>query len=399
MNAWQFPQGRYNNDCSADVEALMQVNFYLSGASATRNCASPLVIATILLLTAPLASAVEIESLYTVEVVLDPQDPDARNNAYQTALTEVLVRVTGSVAEALGPDMQDIFPNPGRYVMQFRAGDDNTLEVTLDGPAIETILRQSGKTVWGSERPLTLVWLAVDWGDGEREIIATDDPQRLMTQARSIDRNRLLRERVEAVAKMRGLPVVLPLLDIEDLQHISFSDIWGGFDEQLLEASNRYGTTSILVGRIRPDAFTPSRWSYNLGGQKVAWEGEPEVALNLLGDTLAAEFAFAGNAAAESVMLTISGVNSVVAYGAVQELMASLKQIDGFEIDSVSGDRIRYRIRVRGGVDRLSRALELSDVLEADRDIRFDANPGATYNLDFVYRATRATRAGASGLE
>jgi hypothetical protein len=49
--------------------------------------------------------------------------------------------------------------------------------------------------------------------------------------ARSIDRNRLLRERIQATASRRGVPVAFPLLDTEDLQNVSFTDIWGGFDD------------------------------------------------------------------------------------------------------------------------------------------------------------------------
>jgi hypothetical protein len=366
--------------------------------SAPCRTACTAVMALLLLVGTP-ARSIDVQSLYTVEVLLDPDDPQARDNAYQVALTEVLVRVTGSVQSALSPDMQDIFPVPARYVTQYRPGEDDALIVTLDGEAIEATLRRAGKTVWGKDRPLTLVWLAVDWGDGEREIISADDAERLLGQSRSIDRNRLLRERVQAVATMRGLPVLLPLLDTEDLANINFSEIWGGFDERLLEASRRYGTSSVLVGRIRPFAMVPSRWTYYLGDERTDWLGEPEVALNLLADTLAAEFAFAGNAAAETVVLTISGINSVQAYGAVQEIMASLNQIDGFTIDRVSADEIRYRVKVRGGVDRLGRVLELSDVLEADSDIRFGIDAGGVQDvqaLDFVYRASRA---GANGFE
>ena len=353
----------------------------------------------LLLLAANSVLSVEVESLYTVEVVLDPGDPDATRNAHQTALTEVLVRVTGSVEAALAPDMQDIFPNPTRYVTQFRPADDNALIVTMDGTAIERMLRQSGKTVWGSDRPLTLVWLAVDWGDGEREIIAADDPQRSIAQTRSIDRNRLLRERVQAVADLRGLPVVLPLLDTEDLRNVSFSEIWGGFDDRLLQASSRYGVSSVLVGRIRADGSLPNRWTHYLGAQRVDGAGEPEMAMNMLADTLAAEYAFAGNSVAESVTLNISGIDSVVAYGTVQELMAGLSQIDGFEIDTVAGDQIRYRVQVRGGIDRLARALQQSGVLEPDTTIRSGNDPAGVGNgnvLDFVYRAQRA---GAIGFE
>ena len=31
------------------------------------------------------------------------------------------------------------------------------------------------------------------------------------------------------------MPVIFPLLDVQDQRSVSFSDIWGGFDDALLE--------------------------------------------------------------------------------------------------------------------------------------------------------------------
>lgn len=338
------------------------------------------------------AAAVELESLYRVQVALDPEDPDARSNAYQTALNQVLVRVTGASDIAESAEFAEVFPVPARYVLQYRPGDDNTLWISLDGPAIETVLRQSGQTIWGKDRPLTLVWLAVDWGQGEREIVAADDPNRIAGASRSIDRNRLLRERVQATADRRGVPIAFPLLDAEDLENVSFSDIWGGFDQLLLQASSRYGASSVLVGRVRPAMIQRNRWSHYLGDQERQWSGEPEDAINLLADTLVAEFAIQSNAPAETVTLNISGVDSVVAYGSVQNVLQHLSQVESFTLHSVSGDRIRYTVMVRGGTDRLSRALELSGMLEPGTGIAVGIDPllfPQFDTLDFQYRPQR----------
>ncbi len=343
----------------------------------------------IMLMAAAKAAAVELPSLYTVQVALDPDDPDARDNAYQTALNQVLLRVTGASEVAESPVFAEIFPNPARYVLQFRPGEDNTLWVSLDGPAIETALRQSGQTIWGRDRPLTLIWLAVDWGQGEREIVAADDPQRIAGASRSIDRNRLLRQRVQETADRRGLPIAFPLLDTQDLENVRFSDIWGGFDQFLLQASKRYGATSVLVGRVRPGMVQRNRWTHYLGNQQRQWSGEPEEAINLLADTLLAEFAIRGNTLPDTVTLNISGVDSIVAYGSVQNLLQNLSQIESFKVHSVAGDRIRYTVMVRGGTDRLTRSLELSGILEPIAGIAISIDPVQFPQfdiLDYEYR-------------
>lgn len=335
------------------------------------------------------AWGVEMNSLYTVQVPIDRQDPDWRDIAYRRAVGEVLIRVTGMNDAAESDDFRSLFPNPARYVLQFRPGEGDSLEISLDGEAMERVLRQFGEPVWGNDRPLTLVWLAVDWGGGEREIVAADADESTLASTRSIDRNRLLRERVQAVAKRRGLPVVFPLVDTEDLESLSFSDIWGGFDEPVINASRRYGTNSVLVGRIRAVEMLGDRWTFYFGDQERQWTGSPEMAVNQLADTIAAQFAYRGDEPIETIALTISGIDSVFAYGAVQQFLQNLSVIDSYNIDTASGDEIKFQVRVQGGHDRLAAALEFSAILVRANwlDARgFYETPSTVRTLDFVYR-------------
>jgi len=317
-----------------------------------------------MMLPVPVAHSVEMASLYTVEVPFDRTESNAQTAAYRAALTEVLVRVTGSTAVVESEQMATWFPNPARFVSRYRPGPDGTLIVSFERDAIEQVLRQAGAPVWGVDRPLTLVWLAVDWGLGEREIVGVDDPNRLPGDARSIDRNQLLRERVLDVAGRRGIPVAFPLLDIADMTNVSFSDIWGGFDEPVLFASARYEATSVLVGRIRPDELEPPQWTWYFDGLRQNWVGQPEDAVAMLANSLAAEQVIDPNQSIDTIRVTISGVNTVVAYGRVQQFMENLRIVDKLVIKTVAADRITYEVAVQGGVERLSKALASSSILE-----------------------------------
>lgn len=353
------------------------------------SIAKLLLLATALLSAAGPAAAVEVPSLYTVQVPLAPNDPNARSEAYERALPQVVARITGT-RDALPPgELDTLFPDPARYVLQFRPGEDDTLWVTLDGATIERVLMSAGYSVWGSDRPLTLVWLAVDWGGGEREIIASADAEGSDAEARSIDRNRLLRERVEETAEARGIPVAFPLMDIEDLEGVAFSDVWGGFDEQLLAASRRYTASSVLVGRIRPGRGQRNRWSYYFGGEQREWGGEPEEVVHLLADTLGSQFAISPNEQLASIPVTVSGIDSVVAYGTVHAWLENLALVRELSVDTVSGDSIRFVVKAHGDRERLRRALESARHLEPVGGIDTSATGGAaaaTGGLDFRYR-------------
>jgi len=340
----------------------------------------------LLSIAAPPLAAVEMASLYAAEVPLDDGADDPRRAAYRTALETVLLRVSGTEL-ATDPELVDLlFPEPAAYVVQFRPGADDTLWVSFDGSAIERVLRQSGQTVWGADRPLTLVWLAVDWGQGQREIVGADDQDGGSDAARSIDRNRLLRERILDAAERRGLPVAFPLLDTADLQKVSFSDIWGGFDEEVIEASRRYETNSILVGRVRPGSAQQNLWRYYVSGVEHSWNGEPELVVGQVAEVLAAEFAISGTARVEAVDLVVSGIDSVGAYGEVQALLAGLNVVDGFAIVEVEADRVHYRVDALGGSARLGRALRFNGLIEQNG---FDGDrlPAESMNptLEFFY--------------
>ena len=356
--------------------------------------------------------AIELPTLYTVQVPFDPEEKDPRASAYKRGLWEIVVRVTGSELPVETPILEELFPNPARYVLQFRQNsDDETFLITFDGANIENVLRSAGKSVWGIDRPLTLVWLAVEtmmpsygpyfgqrcqplfkryWGQGEREITAVDDPQRVDDALRSIDRNRLLCERIQNTASRRGIPITFSLMDAEDLKNVSFTDIWGGFDEQLLQASRRYQVNSILVGRISPGTLKRNRWTYYFDDIQQDWSGEPEDIVNFLADVLAAKFSFAGNARLETVTVNIAGIDSVRAYGTVQRFLENLNLIEEFEVHTVKGDEIRYEIRLRGTSIRLARALQSSNILipiEKFDDPHLLDLPSAMNSLDFMYRA------------
>lgn len=330
------------------------------------------------------AGAVDVPTLFTAEVPLDEDSNNPRDDAYKAALIEVLMRVSGSELGENEAVIDEMFPVPSAYVTQFRPGTEDTLWVSFDGEAIERVLRASGQTVWGGDRPLTLVWLAVDWGRGDREIVAAGDPDRLPQQSRSIDRNRLLRERVLEIAEQRGLPLAFPLLDTTDLQSVTFSDIWGGFDERIVDASRRYDANSVLIGRIRPSSSQRNRWTYVFGGETRSWTGPPETVIGEIADLLAAEFAVGGDAPLEIVALNVAGIDTVDAYGSVQEILTKINLIESVQISEVAGDVVAYTVEVRGGAERLRRALRFAGLLEQEPSTEYgDLEP--TSALEFFY--------------
>ena len=168
------------------------------------------------------------------------------------------------------------------------------------------------------------------------------------------------------IAEKRGLPIVFPLLDTTDLQRVTFADIWGEFDDPVLEASKRYDVNSVLIGRIRPASSQQSRWTYHFSETDRSYRGAPESVMAQVADLLAAEFAVGGNAPVEAVVLNVSGIVSVEAYGTVQSILKEVALIERFAVTAVAGDTVSYRVDVRGGGERLRRALRFNGLLEQE---------------------------------
>ena len=73
-----------------------------------------------------------------------------------------------------------------------------------------------------------------------------------------------------------------------------------------------------------------------------------------------------GDAPIEVVVLNVSGVESVDAYGSVQQILEDVSLIEEFALTEVAGDRVSYRVEIRGGADRLSRALRFNGLIEQE---------------------------------
>jgi len=324
----------------------------------------------------PLQAASE-PNLYSAQVTVPEAD---LAGVFQAALAAVVVRVSGSRAAA-SPAVLASFGDPAVLVRQYRATEPGTWQVGFDPVALRARLDAAGIAVWGNERPATLVWLAVDQGRGQREILAAAADGGVAQFSVATDTLAGSREILQQVAAERGLPVLLPLMDSADLQAISFPDLWGDFSERVLDASARYRADAVLIGRARtPDpAAAQVRWTLLFGGERFNWSGPlsngPERAADLLAERLATP---AGSLQALSV--AVQNVDSLDAYGRIYRYMSQLGPVESFEVTAVKGERVLFKLQLRGDADQLLRIISLRRLLQpvdgiaTDADLQFALN-------------------------
>lgn len=308
------------------------------------------------------ARAVEVQAMYRAEAPVATQDSAEREQAFRATLETVLIRASGRRDIVDQPKVKELLVSASRYVQQYGYQDtqEMTLWVQFDGGALRAALNEANLPVWVDERPAVLIWLAVVQGDN-RYLIDEDSRK----EARKI---------IQAVAAQRGLPILLPLLDIEDRTRIDVADVIAGFDDVILEASTRYGADALLIARATElrDNFWRAQWRLRYSGQTWDWdfqESSLEAVLtqgmhtvaDALGERLAVVESMHGQG---QLLMLVDGVDSLEDYAALRNYLDSMALVRSYRAHRVGPGQISFWLQLTGAQVDVRRVIDLGNVLE-----------------------------------
>jgi hypothetical protein len=325
----------------------------------------------ILLMTSA-AQAEMVANLYEAETPVVGQGGEARAEGIRQAFAQVLVKISGDRGLLSHPETDKLLQRASSYVQQYRyrmlkqgngmigtPNADRLLWVRFDERAVNRLLRKSGVPVWGGTRPSVLVWLGEEQG-ASRGLV-------------SLEQQSILKSTIKQAAEERGLPMLLPLMDLEDRNALPVSDLWGGFESDIRRASQRYLPDVILVGRMRnygsewqgewtlylPD--TVNRWQTRAGSQReLAAEGVQQTA-----DALAMRFAPQQvTEGSSSLRIRIHGLSQLADYVLVRDYLESLAMIEKLDLLDADAGKVSFLVRIQGGRQVLERGIQLGAVLE-----------------------------------
>ena len=310
--------------------------------------------------------AVTMPNLYRVSVTPDATVADQRTAAIKAAMARVLIHVTGDRNAPFDPALQSMLADAGKYLNSYGLDRQGQAQVGFNATQVDQALAALQKPVWGPERPLTLLWIAVDDGAGGRALLGANDTPQFGLEATTpgmTERLAAVRKDLFAVADERGLPVTLPLLDVEDLGTVTFADVWGGFEDRVAAASVRYRADAILIGRVRPGLIgNEIEWLLVVGGERQLLAGlELRDGLDAAADRFAGQFGtFGGGAAA----ITVLNVRSSADYGRVVSYLEQQSVLQSVDVDSFDNGVLNLRVTARGDAGVLARILALGGVLK-----------------------------------
>lgn len=341
---------------------------------------SSLTLLVLLLVVAQKLDAVTLENLYQAEVLSESQSDEQRRIDASEGLSQVLTRVSGRSDILQNPVIVAALKTPEQYYSEFsyarvEAGNDEAAALPQPGldplPAetprqvmrirfapslIAKILREADLPVWGSNRPSVLSWMAIDDESG-RQVLGEANPS-------------LFAKTLNQAARARGVPLLLPLWDLEDSRGVSSSEIWGRFLGRIEAASKRYSPDKILVFRAESEFSNQWRgdWSLGEGGQwrsgTVYGESQAQLATALVG-VLASVLSeqYAVTSTRSEVRLTVEGITEIQDYAEVSRYLEGLTQVMSVQPVRILTDMVEFKLRSEGEVQ------QIIDVIALDRKL------------------------------
>lgn len=206
-------------------------------------------------LIAATAQAETVSGLYQVREPVDGQGSDARTQATAKALDTLVLRLTGDPKAIENPAVAALRKNPQQIINQVgsEAGPPESVVVEFDPGSTERALRQGGLALWGSNRPSILGWWLNDNVDGSSLVGDGQSSAEPLRQA----------------AQHRGLPLRLPLADLQEQLVANAKQLESKDPAPLREAADRYGADALLaVHAQEADGKWQGKWQLWLGDQR-----------------------------------------------------------------------------------------------------------------------------------
>ncbi len=314
------------------------------------------------------ALAVKMGSLYKGTVPVTTQATEERNQAIQQALEQVMIKVSGTDQILNNPKFKSILSSASTLMQQFSyttptPGKNSApylLEIQFDPTGVNQWLRDAGATTWGQNRPLVLAWIAYEAPGHPAEMISSDSLN---------DVPALLKQNAEK----RGLPFILPVMDMTDLTQASVKDVTDIAIPKLLDAAKRYASDAILIGHITQDSNQlVSQWKLLLGNDQWNWnlsgKSMNEIAPALIADitnTLAARFAVVTtNTVQKDMPMKVTGITHYRDCAQLTRYLSHLPPVANVEITKILADNdVVLKISLRSTQESFIQALSLGKKL------------------------------------
>lgn len=326
-----------------------------------------LFLSILLIFSNPSVFAAHTTALYQGTLPVASQSPELRSQVAADALAQVLVKVSGNTQVLANPEIKANLKTANSLIEEFsytatpKQPKPYLLHLDFDADGINKILRDAGAPIWGQNRPLLLVWLDYEIPNHPAEIIGANSNSTIAM---------LLQEN----AARRGLPLIFPAMDITDMGQAGVNDVVTMNVPKLTNATKRYASDAILVGRILQtvDGYS-SQWKLVMGNDQWGWNVTSKSLPDMLAaitdriaDTLSGRYATViTNAVQATLTVKITNMTQPDDFSDVINYIKHLTPVANVLLVEVQGSDLILRINLRGTRESFTQALSVGQKLTA----------------------------------
>lgn len=300
------------------------------------------------------------QSAHLAEITFAVNDRSASSfqQAVVTAYEQLMVTLSGNPAIMTIPAMQNTLSHASRYLSSYSYKQEQEklyLYMAFDQRALKRVLQKTGQPVWNAARPKTLVIFVLPQHNGGFQRLANGDDTPI---AQSLQR----------IAAQHGLPITLPLLDIEDQLALSEHPADGLSPEEIHHLVARYHLQHIVLGlltRTEDEVSLHVDWKFWSRGTMTEWTtkgADIETLLTKGFDHLLELFASHYSVVKKeklqnAFLLNITGVRDLQGYLRVMHALRHLTPVSDVAVKNMAMDHLLFEVRVTGNEEALRNAL------------------------------------------
>ncbi|AXV64983.1 DUF2066 domain-containing protein [Pseudoalteromonas lipolytica] len=332
---------------------------------------SRLLICLLLFFSSASVFAVEVTNLYQDTLKVADKSRDARLAASREALLNVLVKVSGDTSADQNPTAKERTKDISDYMLKFEYDEkaDGTLNlvVKFEANKINALIKDLNLPLWGTRRPLVAIWLAIE-DNWRRELVTQESyPQ--------------LEQLIYDKAGRRGLPVVVPLLDLEDRAIVGIPEVWGNFSDPVERASSRYSAERSITARMYKQQDSETwvlDWRFTndelFESNRLVGDKQQIVAdmVDSLAGGLALEYAIDPTMIGQLATATfhLKGITNFVDIEFAKRRLESLSVVTQAQIAVRTPDSVQFVVNHTGSMNDFRKALELDSAFKAYQNPR-----------------------------
>ncbi|MDO6593998.1 DUF2066 domain-containing protein [Neptuniibacter sp. 1_MG-2023] len=321
----------------------------------------------------PVAHAGTMSNLYSVELPVNAETQAPTDAQITEGLKQVLVKVSGKRSLNTHPVIRQQLQTPSTFLQQFSftsriiAGQNVTrLLLDYNSAAVDHLITQTGVKPLGIQRPTLLVWLVSDQ-QGYQDFVSAD----------SVEINLL-----NSTARARGLPIQLPLLDLQDQTAIQVSDVWGLFEDAVQASSIRYRPDAVIAARLQKSnsGVIQLEAIFLTDGkvERLSYSGNAESVLTQMVDTISDQLfnpvvSHDLSYFQSGVAVKVSNINSLSNYVQMTDFLKSLPIVRTLKPERVMGGDVVLRLELDGSEKQLQQAIGVEPRIQA-MDQQLDLN-------------------------